>query len=214
MKDEIMPILTDYGEFTLDYFLKEGPAKDIPIISTILNLVKLGLTISDRIFVEKLKKFIDNVETNNEWKDKFASNEECKKISKKLLYIINSCDEDEKLKLIGLTFNRFVNGELSKDEYFYITNIISKSFYPYLRLLTKIDVSDGRFENNGEKYDYNGVSHLLSIGLLNETGRTIVTVKYGGKAITPSNAIVSINEYGKFLKELLIASNQEIAHLE
>ena len=107
--------------------------------------------------MEKLKSFIENIDKNQKWREKFSDDEECNKISKQLLYIVNSCDDDNKLKLIGMAFNYFVNGEISKDEYFYTVNIISKSFYPYLKMVLEIDESDKRFKNDGTKYDYFGI---------------------------------------------------------
>ena len=91
------------------------------------------------------------------------------------MYIVNSCDDDNKLKLIGMAFNYLVNGEISKDEYFYTVNIISKSFFPFLTMLLDIDESDRRFKNDNTKYDYIGIAHLLNIGALDYDGQTIAS---------------------------------------
>lgn len=34
MKDEIMSLLTDFGEFTLDSFLQDGMIKELPIVGS------------------------------------------------------------------------------------------------------------------------------------------------------------------------------------
>ena len=108
-------------------------------------MVKISADIRDRIFMEKLKSFIENIEKNTKWQEKFSDIEECSKISKRLLYIVDSCDDDKKLKLIGMAFNYLVKGEMNKDDYFFTVNMISKSFYPYLEMLLDIDESDERF---------------------------------------------------------------------
>ena len=54
MKDEIMSLLTDFGEFTLDSFLKDGAIKELPIVGSAFSMVKIGADIRDRIFVENL----------------------------------------------------------------------------------------------------------------------------------------------------------------
>jgi len=64
MKDEIMSLLTDFGEFTLDMFLQDGIIKDIPIVGSGFSMVKISADIRDRIFMEKLKSFIENIEMN------------------------------------------------------------------------------------------------------------------------------------------------------
>ena len=176
MNDEIMSLLTDYSELTLDHFLQDGILKDLPIIGSAFSLVKISADIHDRIFMEKLKSFIENIDKNQKWREKFSDDEECNKISKQLLYIVDSCDDDNKLKLIGMAFNYFVNGEISKNEYFYTVEIISKSFYPFLKMLLDIDESDRRFSNDGTKYDYFAISHLLNIGALDYNGQTAAII--------------------------------------
>lgn len=204
MKDEIMSLMADFGEVTLDSFLQDGIVKDLPIVGSFFSVIKISGDIRDRIFVEKLKSFIDNIDKNQKWREKFSNDEECNKISKQLLYIVDSCDDDDKLKLIGMAFNYLVNGEISKDDYFYTVNIISKSFYPYLKLLLDIDESDNRFKNDNTKYDYVGISHLLNIGALDFDGQTVTTFNsQTGKIESPPSIIVAMNGYSEFLRELL-----------
>lgn len=204
MKDEIKSLIRDYGEFTLDYFIKDGIIKDLPIVGPAFDMVKIGKDIHERIFVEKIKSFIENIDKNPKWREKFSDDEECNKISKQLLYIVDSCDDDNKLKLIGMAFNYLVNGEISKDDYFYIVNIISKSFYPFLKVLLDIDESDKRFANDNTKYDYMAIEHLLNIGALNYSGQTMASYNSEKGIIeAPPSVIVSMNGYGEFLIKLM-----------
>lgn len=204
MKDEIMSLMADFGEFTLDYFIQDGIVKDLPIIGPVFSMVKVSIDIRDRIFVDKLKSFIENIDKNQKWKEKFGDDEECNKISKQLLYIVDSCDDDNKLKLIGMAFNYLVNGEISRDEYFYTVNIISKSFFPFLKLLLDINDTDKRFANDGTKYDYVGIAHLLNIGALDYDGQTMATINsQTGTIESPPSMIVAVNGYSEILRELL-----------
>jgi hypothetical protein len=208
MKDEIMSLMADFGEFTLDHFIQDDIIKDLPIIGPVFSMVKVSVDIRDRIYVEKLKSFIENIDKNQKWREKFSNDEECNKISKQLLYIVDSCDDDNKLKLIGLAFNYLVNGEISKDEYFYIVNIISKSFYPFLKMLLDIEESDKRFKNDGTKYNYVGITHLLNIGALDFDGQTMAAFNsQTGKIESPPSIIVAVNGYSEFLRELLSKLN-------
>lgn len=123
MKDEIMSLLTDYGELTLDMFLRDGIIKELPIVGSTFSMIKISADIRDRIFLEKLKSFIENIEKNTKWQEKFSDIEECSRISKQLLYIVDSCDDDKKLKLIGMAFNYLAKGEINKDDYFFTVNM-------------------------------------------------------------------------------------------
>lgn len=197
-------MIENFGEFTLDYFMPEGLLKEIAIVGPAFSLIKIGKDIHDRIFMEKLKSFINEIDKNQKWREKFSNDEECQKISKQLLYIIDSCDDDNKLRLIGMAFNYLVNGEIDKNEYFYIVTIISKSFFPFLKIILDIEDTDKRFKNDNKKYDYVGISHLLNIGVLDYDGQTMVTFNLQTRNTeSPASIIVTLNKYGEFLRELL-----------
>lgn len=216
MKNEIMSLLTDFGQFSLDTFLPDGIIKVLLIVGSGLSMVKICADIRDRFFMEKLKCFIDNIEKNTKWKEKIGDIKECSKISKRLLYIVDSCNADNKLKLIGRAFNYLVNGDISKDEYFYTINMISKSFYPNLKMLLDIDESDKRFTNDGTKYNYEGMAHLLNIGALDYDGQTQMLINEQTNEVESRPCmIVTLNGYGKLIRRLLSPLNKRnIACLE
>ena len=207
MKDEIMSVIVNFAECTLDDFISDGFIKKLPIVGIAFSTIKIGKQIHDRIFIEKLKSFIKYINENQKWKEKFSDEEECYKIAKQLLYIVDSCDDDDKLKLIGLAFNSLVNGEVSKDEYFYIVSLISKSFYPFLKILLDIDESDKRFLNDGTKYDHTGITHLLNIGVLDFDGQTMTLYNSQTGEIESPLSIVTLNKYSEFIKKLLSKLN-------
>lgn len=203
MKDGIRALLEDFGEFALDSFLPDGIVRDLPIIGPAFSLIKISKDIHDRVFIEKLKSFIQHIDKNQAWKEKFCDEDECSKISKQLLYVVDSCDDDDKLKLIGLAFNHFVKGVIDRIQFFYIVNMVSKSFYPFLKVLLEIDEVDIRFKNDGKKYDYDAIAHLLNIGVLDVAGQTIATLNSTGKLQSPPSVVAGLNGYGIFIRELL-----------
>ena len=211
MKDEIMSLLTDYGELTLYMFLRDGIIKELPIVGSTFSMIKISADIRDRIFLEKLKSFIENIEKNTKWQEKFSDIEECSRISKQLLYIVDSCDDDKKLKLIGMAFNYLAKGEINKDDYFFTVNMISKSFYPYLEMLLDIDESDERFPNDGTKYHYDGIVHLLNIGALDYDGQIPMLINEKTNEIESRPCIiVTLNCYGNFIRGLLSMLNESL----
>ena len=203
MSEEFLGLIEDFGEVALDSCLPEGVLKDLPIIGTSFSLIKICKSIRDTIFVTKLKSFIDAVDKNFKWQERFSDPEECLKMSKNLLYIIDHCDSDEKLKLIGLAFNHLVTGDISRDDYFYIAAMIKNSYYPFLKVLLLIKSCEERITNDGQKYDYNAISHLLNIGALNYDGQTVATFDLQNQRGSHPAVIVVMNGYGDFLKSLL-----------
>lgn len=204
MKEEIFDLIEDFGEVALDSRLPDGILKEVPIVGPFFRTIKICKDIRDAIFVSKLKSFIGAVEKNGKWQVKFSDEEECLKITKNLLYIIDHCDSDEKLRLIGLAFNRLVTGEISKDDYFYLAAMIKNSYYPFLKTLTEIESCDERITNDGSKYDYNAISHLLNIGALDYDGQTMATFDLQNQRGSRPAVIVVMNGYGEFLKKLML----------
>lgn len=200
MSEELVSIISEFGEYGLDNFLDSGLLKDLPIVGPFFSIIKLSNGIQDRIFVEKIKLFIENIEENSKWKKKFSNDDECQKISKNLVYIINSSDDDEKIKLIAHIFNNFVKGKIRKDMFLYLTNIVSKSYYPHLKLLK--DIANDRFVNDGKKYDISVIYHLQSIGVFDYSSSTMNLIS-AGKIVKPAAIIVKISAYGEVLKTII-----------
>lgn len=82
--------------------------------------------------------------------------------------------------------------------------MISKSFYPFLKVLLEIDETDTRFKNDGEKYDYDAIAHLLNIGALDVAGQTVATFDSKTRTLqSPPSVIVAVNGYGIFIRDIL-----------
>ena len=56
MKDELMSIITEYGELTLDFFLPDGVIKRLPIIGSAFSMIKISTDIRDRSFIENVEE--------------------------------------------------------------------------------------------------------------------------------------------------------------
>jgi hypothetical protein len=56
--DEVVSIASDAAELGIDAALAEGLLRDVPVVSTLVSLAKVGLTVRDRLFVRKLLKFL------------------------------------------------------------------------------------------------------------------------------------------------------------
>jgi len=62
-------IVSDFAELSVDSILQEGVLKDIPIVSTLISLTKVGISINDKLFLKKILYFINNIkDVPVEWK--------------------------------------------------------------------------------------------------------------------------------------------------
>ena len=53
MKDEIMSVIVNFAECTLDDFIPDGFIKKLPIVGIAFSTIKIGKQIHDRIFIEE-----------------------------------------------------------------------------------------------------------------------------------------------------------------
>ena len=58
MKENLLAVGQDFGEIAIDAFMNDGIWKDIPVISTAVNIAKIGATFRDRAFLNKLHDFL------------------------------------------------------------------------------------------------------------------------------------------------------------
>ncbi|MDM8534413.1 hypothetical protein QUF55_06905 [Clostridiaceae bacterium HSG29] len=200
MKEEIWPIITDYGEYTLDYFIDDEVISNLPVVGTGFKLIKVGKSISDRIFIEKMKKFIDNIDSNDSWHDKFSDEDECEKVSKKLVYIVHSSDNDEKMRIMAYIFNDYVKGKVDKEDFYLLLDIVMKSFFTYLKEFRNF--AGKMITNNGKNYEKSYLEHMHNLGLFNYVGSTMTTIDKMG-FYEPGATIIEINPSGTYLRDVL-----------
>ena len=55
---DLTSVIAEYAEIGLDAALGDGLLKEIPVVGTLVGLAKVGMTIRDRMFLDKLLKFL------------------------------------------------------------------------------------------------------------------------------------------------------------
>lgn len=125
-------IVSDFAELSVDSILQEGVLKDIPIVSTLISLTKVGISINDKLFLKKILYFINNikdvpVETRKEMIEEIDGSEKFRvKIGEKLLYIIESSNDHENSELVSKFFRAFLENKIKYDEFLKCSEIIKK----------------------------------------------------------------------------------------
>ena len=66
-------VLGDYIEIGIDSFINDGILKDIPIVNTIVAVLKAGKNIHDRNLLKQTLTFIDEFNKNNISEEQFNS---------------------------------------------------------------------------------------------------------------------------------------------
>jgi hypothetical protein len=125
--------------FTYTIF-SEGVLKDIPILGTIVGLVKSSLNLKDRLFLKKILYFLANLNSieqpvRHKLITKIDSSQDYKiKVGEKLLYIIDKCDDHISAELIGKLFSAVLKGKISYKEFLQGSEIIDRAFFSDLEM--------------------------------------------------------------------------------
>lgn len=179
-------ILAELGEITLDSIIDNEAINQIPIIGTLKGIYKITNSISDHLFVQKILKFLRELEIlTEEEKVKMKhkiDNAKNNKIGETLLEIINKIDDNKKPKIIAQIFKSYINGEIDFQEFQKFSQIVNKSFLPDLMKLTKFF--------RGQPIANEFGSALLSMGLIK-----ISEKEFGGQVSLKSVAERQIFEY-------------------
>ena len=168
-------LTTDFGEIAIDSLLKDGLLKDIPIIGSAFSVLKLGRTISDKIFLSKIYKFIKEIRihTKNEieeFKEKYLRIKDYDTVGRKLILLLNSADDEKKITWLSKTLILLVDEKISTQDFLRITMIINNSFPDYLEKLSVFKNEKTIASNNSKKMEDFVLEHLYSIGCLSNKG--------------------------------------------
>lgn len=133
LRDTNLESITEsIAELSIDSLLKEEVLKEVPIVSTMVSMVKLGANIQDRLFLKKIVSFMAGLneippdERRKMIDDIDASGKHRIKVGEKLLYIIDACNDHESSELVARLFKVFVEGGITYDEFLQSSNILDK----------------------------------------------------------------------------------------
>jgi hypothetical protein len=129
---ELGDLTMEYGELGLDSFLNDGLVKDIPILRTLVGIIRTGLNIRDRAYVEKIAMFLSQVgQTTQEQREAFVKKrcQDTKRFEETILLIVEQSDRIEKASLIGKIFKACILGKFSYEEALKLSNMVNRSFW-------------------------------------------------------------------------------------
>lgn len=133
LKDsDLHNVTIDLSEVIIDNLMKNGIAKDIPIIGTIVGTGKMVLGIKEKLFLKKIIYFISELkeipaQKRQQMIDKVDSSKKYRiNIGEKLLYIIDKCDDHEKSQITARLFAAFIKEFLSYNEFLKAVSIVEK----------------------------------------------------------------------------------------
>lgn len=119
--DEAHSIAIDAAEIGLDSILEDGLLKDIPFVSTVVGLYKIGKSIRERYYFDKLYKFIQALNagaSTEEEREKYRSKilEDQKIRNKEIEYLLVLIDRYigiDKSRYLAVIYLSYLDGNIS-----------------------------------------------------------------------------------------------------
>ena len=129
---DLQNITIGLAEVFTDSLMKDGIAKDIPIIGTVIGLGKASIGIKEILFLKKIIYFISELKNISitkryEMIDKIDTSGKFRtRVGEKLLYIIDKCEDHEKSQLIAILFSAFLSEKISYEEFLRASHIVDQ----------------------------------------------------------------------------------------
>ncbi|MFV9550405.1 hypothetical protein [Algibacter sp. PT7-4] len=134
MDESIKNILSDGGEILLDSLLENSVLKEIPVIGTSLNIIKGVISLRDKAYLNKVKKFIENIgEIDKNQKDLLIkeSREDEKrrvKFGDALFTTLEQSDSLLKVEYLAVAFESFLNKNVDSSDLRLMCHAIRNTF--------------------------------------------------------------------------------------
>jgi len=131
MNEELTDIAKNLAEVGIDTFITEGLLKDIPVVSTLIGIVKYAKSIPDFIFASKVNKFLSSLSSIEQQKiDDFLNEikedkEKNNKAGQIVIFNLDAANCLKKAEIIGLLFKAYIQGKLNFETFEEMCNIVN-----------------------------------------------------------------------------------------
>ncbi|MBO5349243.1 MAG: hypothetical protein J6A89_05450 [Clostridia bacterium] len=199
-------IVGEYVELGIDSFINDGILKDLPIVNSIVAVLKTGKNIHDRNLLKQTITFINEFNSNNispeklnKYKTSIENNpKKCEDELSRIMLLLNKFIDKEKSVLLAKLFKGYVNEIINWKEFCEYSEVIDRLFLQDLELLKeiyykKVNITKGRD-------DMYRVERLNSLGVIALTMASMSISN--GKSRTDSYIVLA--DFGKKFMDVLI----------
>jgi hypothetical protein len=189
-------IVGDVLETGLDQVVTDGLLRDIPVINTVANLLKVGVSVSEELFFRKLTRFLGELEkVPLEEREKLLlrypeGSEAQAELGERLLLLLEKMDQVQKPVILARFFTAFVREQVDLQTFSRLSVALSRFNLDLLPSLI------WQYQREGDPVDFTEDfhhEHALS-GLL--------TVRLAGSGAFRGSAQYTHNEIGRLFLEI------------
>ena len=129
-------VISDYLEIGIDSLMNEGILKELPIVNTIVGVLKVGKNVHDRNLLKQTLTFINEFNNNQISDDKLErykltiemNPKRCEEELGRILLLLNNFIDKEKSVMLAKLFKAYVEKIVSWNEFCEYSEIINRLF--------------------------------------------------------------------------------------
>ena len=203
-------VISNYLEIGIDSFMNEGILKEIPIVNTIVGVLKIGKNVHDRNLLKQTLTFINEFNNNKISRDKLEqykitiesnpkrSEEELGRV----LLLLNNFIDKEKSIMLAKIFKAYIEKIINWNEFCEYSEIINRLFIQDINLLNMI--YDGRVTDTTNIGDLYRVERLNSLGIIGISFKsTRITTINGVQQENSQDSYLSMNSNGRKFMDII-----------
>ena len=205
--NDSIDIIEDYTEIVIDSFVEEGILKEIPIVKSIVSVLKIGKNVHDRNLLRQALTFIKEFNSGNISKDKLVeykstienNPKKCEEELGRVLILLNNYIDTEKSIMLARLYRAYINKIINWNEFCEFSEIINRLFIQDIQILKGKKDRNIDIMNNHE--DEFRIERLYSLGLI---GLSFNPVTYDDLKNGHINSGRNISPLGKKLCEIIL----------
>ena len=195
ISEEVGTIATDILEIGLDSIMDDGLLKEVPILSTAVSAFKIGKSVIERHYVQKLAAFISQMNkgiVDEKQRDYYKSTvkDNPKKRDKELEYILIIIDRyihADKAKKLAKLYLSYLNNEIDWETFTKSSEILDRLLPGDYQ-----ELSLGFWPNLSDSEVSDSLLRLVSLGLVISHNKGAEVDNTVGKLIVPDS---TVNDY-------------------
>lgn len=197
-------VISDYLEIGIDSLMNEGILKEIPIVNTIVGVLKIGKNVHDRNLLKQTLTFINEFNNNKISHDKLKqykitienNPKRCEEELGRILLLLNNFIDKEKSIMLAKIFKVYIEKIINWNEFCEYSEIINRLFIQDINLLNMI--YDGRVTDTTNRGDLYRVERLNSLGIIGISFKsTRITTINGVQQENRQDSYLSMNSNGR-----------------
>ncbi len=201
--DDSKDIIGDYLEIGIDSIIDGGILKEIPIVKTIVGVLKVGKNVHDRNLLKQTLVFINEFNRNEIRQDKIEEYKKriendpkkCEDELGRIILLLNNFIDREKSIMLSKVFKDYVGQLLNWNEFCEYSEIINRLFIQDFSFLQEVYL--GRISDTTNRSDIYKVERLNSLGIIGMTFKSSTISTINGVMSNRQDSYLTMNNNGK-----------------